>query len=282
MEKLKLSHHSRKFAVFVICLAVALIVLHAFFNNSVHIDNTTVLLLIVILLVPYLPWVTRIKYGNFEAEIGREEIKQIEQKLDATTAQPSDEPHKEDGLEAIRDLSKTDPTFALLKVRIAIEERLRALVNIYTPPKQGTKGSLGITPMVQMLRNADVIDVQLASGLRDVIAVANRAVHGESVSQENLERIIDLSLRVVRSLDTLVVEKGLSTMHARKVAKSQVRKKLKSQYEVITIVPFETKPEERTYTMNQAELDAFLEGYNEYSEFIVSVKEIEPPKKQTK
>jgi hypothetical protein len=46
-----------------------------------------------------------------------------------------------------------------------------------------------------------------------------------------------------------------------------------SKYEVITIVPLVENPKMSTYIFDQEELDDFLEGYGEYAEFIISVKQ---------
>ncbi len=48
-----------------------------------------------------------------------------------------------------------------------------------------------------------------------------------------------------------------------------------SKYRVTTIIPLEKDPVMNVYLFNQEELDDFLHGYNRYSEFIVSVEQVE-------
>ena len=45
-------------------------------------------------------------------------------------------------------------------------------------------------------------------------------------------------------------------------------------YKVITIVPYVENPEKRIYTLNQDQLDEFLEAYNEYAEYLISIEKI--------
>lgn len=249
-----------------------LLLLHTFFNKHLTIDNTTVLLLVVVLLIPFLPWVTRIKYGDFEAEIGREEIREIKNDLDKTAQQPSNaSPARKDELESLRELIHTDATVALLKIRLAIEERLRSLMIAYEPER--SKERTNISPMVHILKHAGVMDDQLASAIRGVASVANRALHGESIAEANLDDVVDIALRVIRSLDSLVFERAMQSMHTKHVEANTVEHKMNATYEIVTIVPYTDSPEQRTYHMNQAELDAWLENYADYAEFIVSVRE---------
>lgn len=43
-------------------------------------------------------------------------------------------------------------------------------------------------------------------------------------------------------------------------------------YEVKSVVPYLENPVLKTYEMSQHELDEYLDGYNEYGEFIVSLR----------
>lgn len=47
-----------------------------------------------------------------------------------------------------------------------------------------------------------------------------------------------------------------------------------SRYEVITIIPLTENPKKKIYILNPEELDEFLEGYGEYAEFVISVKQV--------
>ena len=48
-----------------------------------------------------------------------------------------------------------------------------------------------------------------------------------------------------------------------------------SKYRVTTIIPFKESPVMNIYLFTREEFDNFLEGYDQYSEFVVSVEQIE-------
>jgi hypothetical protein len=45
-----------------------------------------------------------------------------------------------------------------------------------------------------------------------------------------------------------------------------------ARYRVTTVVPLVTHPTRNMYMVNQEALDSFLEGYDEYAEFLVAVE----------
>jgi len=50
---------------------------------------------------------------------------------------------------------------------------------------------------------------------------------------------------------------------------------MSSKYRVTTIIPFKESPVMNIYLFTREEFDNFLEGYDQYSEFVVSVEQIE-------
>jgi hypothetical protein len=48
-----------------------------------------------------------------------------------------------------------------------------------------------------------------------------------------------------------------------------------SKYQVITVIPSDQNPTMNVYLFDQEELDKFLKTYSRYSEFVVSVKQVE-------
>ena len=48
-----------------------------------------------------------------------------------------------------------------------------------------------------------------------------------------------------------------------------------SRYRVRTIIPFKKNPVMNVYLFTKDELNTFLEGYDQYAEFIVSVEQAE-------
>jgi hypothetical protein len=50
---------------------------------------------------------------------------------------------------------------------------------------------------------------------------------------------------------------------------------ISSRYRVRTIIPFKKNPVMNVYLFTKDELNTFLEGYDQYAEFIVSVEQAE-------
>src|SRR5438552_11689266 len=68
-------------------LGVAMLLAHSFSFSRIKVDNTSIILLVVILLSPFISAITKIKFGEFEAEIDPKEVQKIK---DQVTAQVSD------------------------------------------------------------------------------------------------------------------------------------------------------------------------------------------------
>ncbi len=50
---------------------------------------------------------------------------------------------------------------------------------------------------------------------------------------------------------------------------------ISSKYRVTTIIPFKENPVMNIYLLTKEELNDFLEGYDQYAEFLVSVEQAE-------
>ena len=60
-----------------------MLVAHTFSFDRVKVDNTSIILLLVILVSPFISAITRIKYGDFEAEIDPKEVQKIKNEISA-------------------------------------------------------------------------------------------------------------------------------------------------------------------------------------------------------
>ncbi len=253
----------------IITIIIVLIVLHGLSDNFFRIDNTTVLLLIVIILIPYIPLIKKIKFGEFEAEITHDEIRKIEKKVEKIPEKKQKKLSSEKP-DILKDLVESDPALALAKARIEIEKRVRFLGQIYLKQKKSNK--VGLTELAVDLFEKDVIDESLQNLLIDIIKVANRAIHGEFVSKDDAIRLVDIANRAIEELEYVVINHALMSGKAKTINKKEAARYIGSKYIVKTIVPYVRNPEMRTYYLNQAELDEFLEGYYETAEYIVSVE----------
>lgn len=94
--------------------------------DKLKVDNTTIVLLLVILVSPYVTATKKIRFGEFEAEIDPKEVRRVKKDVEATRTEenPKETPNTamKATAEAIAALVEDDPVLALAKLRIEIEK----------------------------------------------------------------------------------------------------------------------------------------------------------------
>jgi len=64
-------------------------------------------------------------------------------------------------------------------------------------------------------------------------------------------------------------------IESKSIGSDEVDIYLSSRYRVTTIIPFRENPVMNIYLLTKGELNDFLEGYDQYAEFLVSVEQAE-------
>ncbi len=184
--------------VFVPGATVALLVLHTLKVASIQVDTTTLGLLALLLLLPLAPYITRLKAGGLEAEIGPREARQLQASAADLPAATTAVDEASTDASTIHDLIERDPPLGLAKLRIQLEDELVRLCAIYVPDAKLRKLPPGL--MAHELREKGILPQEIAGPLADVTALANRAVHGEYVPAEVASDIANVGLRVLSAL----------------------------------------------------------------------------------
>lgn len=228
------------------------------------------------LISPFIVAVKKIKYGDFEAEIGSEEIKKL--KLELETARTSNPDEKAEQTEifkttdAIRKLAESDPVIALAKLRIELEKTLTRLARITLVDAQPS--SLGT--LVRKLTNHEIITSQVGKSLSNVISLCNRAIHGEHIADEDALTVVELGSELLEDLDWKIAEQTTthSIVHEEIITPEQSNEYNKKRYQLTTITPYVENPKKTVRELTQEQLSDFLDTYNEYAEFIVKLIEL--------
>jgi len=87
--------------------------------------------------------------------------------------------------------------------------------------------------------------------------------------------IIDIGIRILEEIDfifELFIIKPTETQPLSSVDVSAYRD---AKYRVTTVIPLVENPVRNVRILDQEGLDWFLEGYDEYGEFLVSIEKIE-------
>jgi len=251
---------------------VSLILLHGFLDSFFKIDNVTIILIILILVSPYFPLIKKIKFGDFEAEITQKEINDVKEKIDNLEIDGNEDSQKYSELEKI---AQTDLILFLAKIRIEIEKKLKSLLSVYTKslPERFMK-RISLRGMIHELSVKKIIEKDFEEALVEITDIANRAIHGEETSTENKEVLIATSVDILRKLDFLASSYALKLMKKQIINEKTYDQYENSVYQLTTVVPYVNHPEKRVYKLDQAELTAFLNNYEEHAEFIIELKKI--------
>ncbi len=262
---------SGKIIVVIFCFNVLILFLHLFKAPFVLIDNTTILLMILVLLTPFASHIRKIKWGDFEAELNQE-IKKVEMQAKEIKTEKGDQEiamKKGTVSDELRDLAIKDPVLAFAKLRIEIETKLKKLYTF----KETTPS--GIKMMTQVLAGTGAISNKLRNLILDTTSILNRVVHGEDISTEaNIDRVIDVGAKILDELDYIFFKKFIEPASKKIISKKELEEYMDAVYEVTSVVPLVEKPYMNTRVLNQEQLYEFLEGYDEYAEFLVEIRKL--------
>lgn len=245
---------------------------HASKWDAVRVDAVTLGLLGILLVIPILDLVRKIKLGDFEAEIGRDEVIKAQARV-AVDLPPEADADRGLSEESVRRLLREDPRLALAKVRIELEESLKRLYATVDPTEPERRLSLG--RIVDTLVRREILSPSIGGALREVISLANRAVHGERIDPSATEELAMLGVRLTRELQQLVRERVTLPLESIPISSEDVDRYQASRYRVTTVVPRVASPMRNSYVLDQDALAEFLETYEEYAEFVVSIVPLE-------
>lgn len=190
--------------IFVAIATVGLLIAHTFLESeSPRVDTTSLGLLGLLLIVPLAPYITKLRAGELEAQIGLVDAQKLRLQAGDLPAAPEADravEQRRDELGVI-ELTERDPPLGLAKLRMDLERETRRVYQ-QRMPKPAKRGlSLGM--MMRELIREEALPREIAAPLQDVLGLANRAVHGEYVQREAAEEIAEVGVRVLEALESL-------------------------------------------------------------------------------
>jgi len=258
---------------FVILLTVVLLISHLLKWDAIQVDGISLALLGVLLVTPLADLIRKVKLGDFEAEIGRDEVARAQAQVSVELSPESGETSR--SLEdRIRALLRDDPPLALAKVRIELEDALKRLYLAGGGDDDMRRMSLG--RLIQALVQREDLSPSMAEALRSVTALANRAIHGEYAEPETAERLALLGARLTEEIQDLALEKVVTPSERVVISNEEMDRYRGMRYRVTTITPLVENPTCNTYLLDQEGLDLFLEHYVEYAEFLIGIEPLVP------
>jgi hypothetical protein len=258
--------------VLLLLITAFLLLSHILKWNAIQVDSVTLALVGFLLVIPLVDLIRKIKLGDFEAEIGKAEVSKAQAKVAVEFPPPTKE-ELDITERQVRELLRNDPRLAMAKVRIELEEALKRLHSATIGSESDLRRS-SLGQLVDALVQRQVISGPVASSVRDVITLANRAVHGERIEPNTAEELAILGVRLVHEIQQVYLEHLLQPIEKNVITSQEVDRYQSARYRVTTIVPLVENPTRNIYMFDQEALESFLEGYEEYAEFIVLVEQI--------
>lgn len=181
-----------------------MLLIHGFCNDFFIIDIVSVFLVLILIMLPCIPYLKKLKLGDFEAELLSKEIKEIEEKSEEILIKGSSKIERLD--RDIRDMAKNDVNLALAKARMEIENRINKLEEIYLLKNNSHQRSLRKT--IDTLIKEGVIAPGLGLLLHDIVGISNRAIHGQNINNEDVPKLIDFTIKGLDGLEDVITEKA--------------------------------------------------------------------------
>lgn len=183
-------------------LGLAMLLAHTFAFDQVRVDTTSIILLTVIALSPFTSAVTRIKFGDLEAEIRPKEVEDLQQAVAAQVGSvglSEQAPELAQTVKSIQRLAESDPILALADLRLEFE---KVLMRLYHAAYSGQSSSQprSIGQLLHALANAEIFPRALARSAQDSIAMCNRAMHGEDIRRQDARSLIESSTALLSEL----------------------------------------------------------------------------------
>lgn len=256
-------------------VAVTMLIAHTQPFRPIKIDHISVILLLVIFLSPFISAIKKIKFGDFEAEIDPAEVEKLKEQVSkvADSDKAAQVPEIVATVNHIKALAEADPVLALAKLRMELEKTLNHLYRITHRGEQ--RGYVTLGKLVHALATEELLPKDVARTTREIVAICNRAMHGEDIRQQDAESVVESGSFLLYELSSRLDEYKHLPSESTIINSELVQEFMNSLYKVTTIVPLVNNPSRNAYIFNQEQLDEFLEAYNEYAEFIIEVKKVE-------
>jgi len=176
--------------------AVLLALVHMFWP-SLAIDGITIALLLIAILPWLAPYLKTLELpGGVKIEL-KDAMKATE-KATGDSHEIKLDKEESESINTLSRIAEEDANLALIGFRIELEKRLyqAAEINSITIKNRSLLG------MVSELQRSGIIPEPLASSLKDLIMLSNKAAHGVSVSKEAAEWVLEKAPAILTNIDS--------------------------------------------------------------------------------
>jgi hypothetical protein len=180
-------------------VALFLLIAHSLKWGTIRVDTTSIALLLVILLAPYMHLVRKLKVPGFEAEIAPEEVDRVRQEVEEKIPTPAPgAPDATPNESAILALVREHPALGLVLLRIELEKALRIFQKRSGIAQDSRR--YPIHRMAYELEHSGKLPPGITGALRDLTPLLNRAAHGEHIRPDDAEELATLGIGVLEEI----------------------------------------------------------------------------------
>lgn len=155
-----------------------------------------VALILVLLILPYVQYIQRLRWGPFEAELDRQ-IKEARESVHRLPegASPETTKRKEMIAKQLYNFLEDDPKVAVAALWIELEETLRNVLY-----QNGEDTAAPFRELLRDLEESDIINRDMHKNIRNIRHLRNEALHGGEITRTDAEQIIEIGLEILPRL----------------------------------------------------------------------------------
>jgi len=259
-------------ATLVLVIALFFLIAHTLNWTNVTIDTTSLLLLILILLIPFVDLIRKIKYGDFEAEISSKEVQQTINKVNDEF--PTTLAHAYEFGEEILELVKSDSQLGLAKLRFEFEKSIKRIINLRKNQSDIIK-YYSFRQLTDELNKLNVVPHESILTLKGISNLTTRAIHGEYIKDEDAIKIAQSGIKVLNTLNEIYQELAYKPIEKTTISMDDVESYEQAKYRVTTIIPYVENPIKNVYIWDRDTLYDFLADSGDFAEVPISIEKID-------
>lgn len=155
-----------------------------------------VALILVLLILPYVQYIQRLRWGPFEAELDQEiaEVRESVRRLpDEESPETTD--RQEMIAQQLYNILEDDPKVAVAALWIELEGTLRNVLS-----QDGEDKTVNFSVLLKQMDNSNMIGHDMETNIRKIRDLRNKALHGGEITRTDAEQIIEIGLEVLSRL----------------------------------------------------------------------------------
>lgn len=192
----------------VLPLTVLLLVGHAFKWDRIRVDGSTLALLGILMILPYVHLIRKLRVREVEAEIAPEEVGHIRERFGPELPPaPARTQEMEAEEPSIMSSVRQDPPIGLVKLRIELEQAMRSLLksvrSLNNLNSLNKRRFYSLSQLTAQLDEQGVLPREVVGTLHELIPLLNRAAHGQYIRTDDAVELALLGIRVLEEIRSL-------------------------------------------------------------------------------